>query len=127
MMAGRSPSAGRHETTDAPYRTPIDATPRESRQQHALRYLESFDYPVELRTLSTHVAATERGVPVEAVSDTERERVAIRLHHVDIPRLASDGVVAYDTESRMVLRSDGSNVLWGRADAESDSRGADAA
>jgi len=31
-----------------------------------------------------------------------RRRLAIRLHHVDLPKLAADGVVEYDPEDGLV-------------------------
>lgn len=87
--------------------TPPTASPgADSRRRYALQYLAQFEYPVELRTLAASVAAALATVPVETVSDDERERVAIRLHHVDIPPLVADGVIDYDAESRMVVFTD---------------------
>ncbi|MFC7096364.1 DUF7344 domain-containing protein [Halobaculum marinum] len=35
-------------------------------------------------------------------SPAERDRIAVRLHHVDLPVLADVGLIAYDPESRVV-------------------------
>lgn len=104
-MFDHSPQTGR--AAGAASSTPSislssDST-EDSRRRHALEYLEWFSYPVELRTLAAHVAAAERNVPVAVVSDDARERVAIRLHHIDVPKLVAGGRVDYDPESRMVL------------------------
>lgn len=86
--------------------TPSIASPgAESRRRYALQYLGRFEYPVELRTLAASVAAALEMVPIETVSEDERERVAIRLHHIDIPKLVAEGIVEYDRESRMVVRT----------------------
>lgn len=75
----------------------------DSRRRCVLQYLAQFNYPVELRTLAAITVAEERNVPSEAVSDAERERAAIRLHHIDIPKLVAEGTLEYDPESRMVI------------------------
>ena len=94
----------------SPRRTSVDVAPPvtpspadDSRRRYAIEYLEQFEYPVELRTLATYVAAAEQNLPVEAVSDATRERVAIQLHHVDVPELLAEGYIDYDSESRMAV------------------------
>jgi len=71
-----------------------------------LRALGTFAYPVELRTLATHVVATRENVPLEAVDEEARERTAVQLHHVDLPALTTAGLVEYDPESRMAVRTE---------------------
>lgn len=104
-MFDYSPPTGR--TADTAGATPsVSPSPdpaEDSRRRYALQYLEQFSYPVELGTLAAYVVAAERNVPVDAVSDNACERIAIRLHHVDIPKLAAEGQIDYDPESRMVL------------------------
>jgi hypothetical protein len=75
------------------------------RRQYALRCLERFAYPVELRTLAAHVVAARDNLPIEAIDDDAREQMAIQLHHTDIPALTAANLVAYDTESRMLVRT----------------------
>jgi hypothetical protein len=75
------------------------------RRQYALRSLENFAYPVELRTLAAHVVAARDNLPIETIDDDTRERMAIRLHHIDIPALTAADLVAYNPESRMRVRT----------------------
>lgn len=75
----------------------------DARKRHLLGCLGQFVYPVELGTLAAHVVASERSVPLESVSDDERARVAIRLHHVHIPALVERGDIEYDPDSRMAV------------------------
>lgn len=74
-----------------------------ARKRHLLGCLGRFAYPVELDTLAAHVVAGEQTIPLESVSDDERARVAIRLHHVHIPALVERGAIEYDPESRMAV------------------------
>ena len=76
-----------------------------SRRRDALRCLGRFAYPVELHTLATHVVATRNDVPTEIADTDACRRMAIRLHHLDIPVLIAAGLVAYDPESRMLVRT----------------------
>lgn len=94
--------SGGSSASDSPV-APSPDPAADSRRRRTLDCLERFEYPVELGTLATYVAAAERNVPVEAVSAAARERVAIRLHHVDVPKLVAGELVEYDPESRMVL------------------------
>ena len=93
-------------------RTALDSTDPsvpstgDARKRHLMGCLGRFAYPVELVTLATHVVANERSAPLESVSDDERTRVAIRLHHVLIPELVERELVEYDPESRMAVAAD---------------------
>lgn len=109
--------------------TPAIASPgaADSRRRRALQYLGRFEYPVELRTLAANVAAALATIPVETVSADERERVAIRLHHVDIPKLVTRDIVAYDPESRLVVFTGTPEATERYADASDRPRQSDAA
>ena len=74
-----------------------------ARRRAALRCLGRFMYPVELRTLATHTVAARNDLSVDAVEADATERMAIRLHHLDIPVLSTAGLLAYDAESRLVV------------------------
>jgi hypothetical protein len=74
-----------------------------ARRHAALRCLGRFVYPVELRTLATHTVAARNGLSIDAVGADATERMAIRLHHLDIPVLSEAGLLAYDVESRLVV------------------------
>lgn len=106
-MFERSPASGRApgEETDSALSFVSSPGAADLRRQHALQYLARFAYPVELRTLASRVAAEEHTVPVAAVSETERERTAIKLHHIDLPALVAETAVAYDPGSRMAVHT----------------------
>ena len=74
-----------------------------ARRRAALRCLGRFMYPVELRTLATHTVAARNDLSVDAVEADATERMAIRLHHLDIPILSAVDLLAYDAESRLVV------------------------
>jgi hypothetical protein len=74
-----------------------------ARRRAALRYLGRFMYPVELRTLATHTVAARNDLSIDAVEADATERMAIRLHHLDIPILSAADLLAYDAESRLVV------------------------
>ena len=74
-----------------------------ARRRAALRCLGRFMYPVELRTLATHTVAARNDLSIDAVEADATERMAIRLHHLDIPVLSTAGLLAYDAESRLVV------------------------
>ncbi|EMA52407.1 DUF7344 domain-containing protein [Halococcus thailandensis] len=82
----------------------------DARKQHLMGCLGRFFYPVELVTLATHVVASERTTALESVSDDERTRVAIRLHHIHIPELVERDLVEYDPESRMAIAASDSTA-----------------
>jgi hypothetical protein len=106
--------------------TDVEVLPTPSpRRQYALRCLERFAYPVELRTLAAHVVAAQDNLPVETVDDEACEQMAVRLHHIDIPALTAAGLVAYDTESRLLVRT-ASNITERYADGSAGLRQFDA-
>ncbi|WP_331236510.1 DUF7504 family protein [Natronorarus salvus] len=72
------------------------------RRRRVLAALFSHAGPVTVRDLANDVAAAEADGPVEDVSDDERSLVSLDLHHLHLPKLADYGVVAYDTDRRLV-------------------------
>ena len=61
--------------------------------------------------LATELAAAEADTQPDAVTQSERERNRIRLHHADLPPLAAAGLLHYDRERNLV--SDGDLPLSG--------------
>lgn len=57
---------------------------------------------VAVDDLSATVAAWERGVPEEAVSEATSGRVHADLRHVHLPKLERDGFLEYDSRSGTV-------------------------
>jgi hypothetical protein len=74
-----------------------------ARRRAALRCLGRFVYPVELRTLATHTVAARNDLSIDAVEADAIRRMAVRLHHLDIPILSAADLLAYDAESRLVV------------------------
>lgn len=73
------------------------------RRRDALQCLGRFVYPVELRTLAAHTVAIRNDLSVDTVEADATKRMAIQLHHLDIPVLSASGLLAYDAESRLVV------------------------
>ena len=59
-----------------------------------------------IEELSRNIAASERGVPVDSVSEEDRKSVVTALHHNHLPRLSSRGVIEFDDRSGDVVRSE---------------------
>jgi hypothetical protein len=55
--------------------------------------------PIELEDLAAEIATREVEVPSD---DGAVERVAISLHHTDLPKLAQAGILDYDPGSHLV-------------------------
>lgn len=66
------------------------------RRRFVVHALEQHDNEIELRNLSTQVAAWENEKDVEAVTSTERRRVYNSLQQVHLPQMDRDDVVDYD-------------------------------
>lgn len=75
-----------------------------------LRVLRDCDLPVGLDALAAAVVA--EGTETLSAGCREIDRVAVRLHHVDLPKLARAGYVEYDTAgSRVVGLADVATLL----------------
>lgn len=109
-MMDPSPSAftDRPSVTENANQTPVGTeTPTISnpRRRRALRCLGGFAYPVELHTLAAYIVAARANIPVEAVGTDTCRRTAIEFYHLDLPALTTADLVAYDSESRMLVRT----------------------
>ncbi|WP_435158702.1 DUF7344 domain-containing protein [Haladaptatus sp. DFWS20] len=63
-------------------------------RRHILTYLVTHaDQPVPLEALVEHL---------ERHTDTDRERLVIRLHHLHLPKLADYGVIEYNSSLQLV-------------------------
>lgn len=72
----------------------------DARRRRVLRVLYRVDGPVPLEQLARQViAGPEPPVPVSA---DQTHCVAVRLHHVDLPKLDAVGLLAYDPDRRRV-------------------------
>jgi hypothetical protein len=60
------------------------------------------DGPMQQARLAAAVVADERGVSVEAVPDSDAERVLCELYHLHLPKLDRAGLLRYDAERKRV-------------------------
>ena len=72
-----------------------------SRRRRVLRHLLD-DRTITLTDLSARIAAWENDTTVPEVSSRQRKQVYSSLYQTHIPRLSEHGVVAYDTDDRVV-------------------------
>jgi hypothetical protein len=97
------------------------------RRRYVLHYLLQRESAVQFRRLTEHVTAWEHGVPVEAVTHTQRKRVYTALRQTHLPKMAADGVIEYDRQRGLVEPTDavdefeiyldivaGENIPWSR-------------
>ena len=79
------------------------------RRRCVLYYLQRHPSPAAMRSVVAYVAAWQNDKSIEAVTPRERTRVYSALHQTHLPKLASVGLIEYDTD-----RSE----IWLRDDAE---------
>lgn len=73
-----------------------------ARRRVTLDILTDQSEPIELTALARLVTAFEHDCNADEVDPETRERVAISLHHVHLPKMDDFGVVEYDTDTREV-------------------------
>lgn len=71
-------------------------------RRRTLSVLHDRDDPMTIAELATRIVAREEDKPFSAVSDDECAPLAIRLHHVHLPKLADHGLLAYDAATHTV-------------------------
>lgn len=77
------------------------------RRRCVLYYLQRQPSPVGLGSVVEYVAAWQNDKPMEAVTPRERTCVYSALHQTHLPKLASVGLIEYDTDrSEVRLRDD---------------------
>lgn len=77
------------------------------RRRCVLYYLQRQPSPAGMRSVVEYVAAWQNDKPIEAVTSRERTRVYSALHQTHLPKLASVGLIEYDTDRNEIrLRDD---------------------
>ena len=76
-----------------------------NRQRRHLLYLFLDAERWSVEAVSMRLVAAERNVPIDAVAENDRRRVAVSLVHDHLPRLADYGVIEYDDRSGDAVRS----------------------
>jgi len=85
---------------------------RNKRRREVIHYLQGHDEPVDLRDLSEHIAAIENDCEPTAVTYKQRKRVQTALYQMHLPKLADQGIVAYDRRAgRIELAAGASDCL----------------
>lgn len=74
----------------------------DERRRVVLDILTDQSEPIELTALSGLVAAAEHDGDVDEVCPSTRERIAVSLHHIHLPKMDDFGVVEYDTDTQAV-------------------------
>ncbi len=73
------------------------------RQRAVITVLADCDEVLDLDMLAEYVAEEVFDAPLDALGGHEVRRVKIRLHHNDLPRLDSGGLVEYDYRSQIIV------------------------
>jgi hypothetical protein len=73
-----------------------------ARRRVTLDVLTDQSESIELTALARLVTAIEHDGNADEVDPATRERVAVSLHHVHLPKMDDFGVVEYDTDTREV-------------------------
>lgn len=87
---------------DEPTETTFFEVLSDPRRRHVVDVLEDRSTPVSLDDLASRLAMRERSMDGDGTANATVEDVAISLHHVHLPRLASAGIVIYDAEANVV-------------------------
>ena len=70
----------------------------DERRRYVLYYLDAQDGQAEFPALAKHVAARENETSVELLTEDVTERVATRLYHTDLPKLADHGLIEDESQ-----------------------------
>lgn len=85
---------------------------KNERRRRVLTTLDRADEPVELGDLAEAIAAAENGTTPDRVDSTQRKRVYVALYQCHLPKMATIGVIDYDSRSgRVELTDDARSVL----------------
>ena len=78
----------------------------ESRRRYLLYYFLESDH-ANIEGLSLQIVAWEQDVPIDTVSEAQKQRVTSSLIHSHLPKLEDNGIVEYDDRTGDVVVSDG--------------------
>jgi hypothetical protein len=68
------------------------------RRRHVVRYLRRHDGVATLSDLAEHMAASEEGTTVEALTSRQRKRVYVSLYQGHLPKMDDADVIEYDRD-----------------------------
>ena len=91
------------ETTDTHRRAWSRQLRPERHRERVLAVLQARELPVSLSELADALLdQAEPPQPLATRSDVDAERLRVRLHHVDLPKLANSGKIEYDASNHVV-------------------------
>jgi DNA-binding transcriptional ArsR family regulator len=93
--------------TDELARDDLFSMLRNERRREVIHYLSEHEGTVDLRELSEYIAALENDCDPEAVTYKQRKRVQTALYQMHLPKLAEQGIVAYDRRAGQVELASG--------------------
>jgi Flp pilus assembly protein TadB len=76
------------------------------RRRYVLYYLRKEGGPVELTDLAAKLAEWEYDVSSEELTEQQRKRIYVSLYQTHVPRLASAGLIDYDSDSGLITLTD---------------------
>lgn len=76
------------------------------RRRYVLYYLRKEGGPVELTDLAAELAEWEYDVSSEDLTKQQRKRIYVSLYQTHVPRLASAGLIEYDSDSGLISLTD---------------------
>jgi DNA-binding transcriptional ArsR family regulator len=98
--------------TDDLWRDDLFSMLRNERRREVIHYLHGHEGEVDLRELSEYIAAMENECDPEEVTYKQRKRVQTALYQMHLPKLADQGIVAYDRRAgRVELAAGAENCL----------------
>lgn len=95
------------------------------RRRYLVYTLANGESEVALPELAAKIAAWERDIPTDAVSEEARRRVHTSLYHSHVPKLADLGVIEHVEAEGILVRAHNTTqveTVLGGAGAEFDSR-----
>jgi DNA-binding transcriptional ArsR family regulator len=93
--------------TDELSRDDLFSMLRNERRREVIHYLSDHEGTVDLRELSEYIAALENDCEPAAVTYKQRKRVQTALYQMHLPKLAEQGIVAYDRRAGKVELASG--------------------
>ncbi|WP_435180333.1 DUF7344 domain-containing protein [Halorussus sp. AFM4] len=106
-LGGEQTRSPDQSDADEPSRDDIYEIVSNQRRRHVVHYLRQQDRPVELRELSTHLAAWENEEPPAAITHDQRRRVYTALRQSHLPKMDELGVVDFEADRGVVRPTEG--------------------
>lgn len=92
---------------EGPTRDEIFEMLSNERRRCVLYYLQQQSGPTEMRSLVDYVAAWQNDKSISALTPRERTCIYSALHQTHLPKLASAGLIDYDTNKNEIQLRDG--------------------